>query len=68
MGKFHRNTSVALKSHFTPGPGAYKEGDTKETAPRYGFGSSSREKEYSRRGTPGPGSYEHQEILGNEAP
>ena len=69
IGKDHR-LSHFLKTigHTNPGPGYYRGGSfvDKTQAPRFGFGSSSREKDYigiTRRRRvhvtgPGPGSYE----------
>ena len=78
LGKFGTsNKWVPLVSKLilsNPGPGQYtdsKEDTLKKSAPKYGFGSSTRTEEKStkiRQLFPGPGHYSSQTNLGHEAP
>lgn len=78
LGKFGTsNKGVPLVSKLilaNPGPGQYtdsKEDTLKKSAPKYGFGSSTRTDDQSvklKRLFPGPGQYGSQVNLGHEAP
>lgn len=78
LGKFGTsNKGVPLVSKLilaNPGPGQYtdsKEDTLKKSAPKYGFGSSTRTEEQAtkiKRLFPGPGQYGPQTNLGHEAP
>jgi Sperm-tail PG-rich repeat len=71
MGKDNRK-SYFLKSasYEKPGPGNYStiSFTEKSDAPKFGFGSSVREKDYKKHGgiplVPGPGKYEARTVLG----
>ena len=60
----------------SPGPGTYRYDTTiahstlKQDAPRFGFGTADRDRNPSvgRVVSPGPGSYRHREVMGNDGP
>ena len=58
-----------FKTIVSPGPGCYQQ-SLKPQAPRYSFGSSTREKNYMSKTlhSPGPGQYNAKRVLGNEGP
>lgn len=78
LGKFGiSEKGVPLVSKLiiaNPGPGQYNkpsEEVLKRSAPKFGFGSSTRTEEKStkiKRDFPGPGQYQSQAKIGNEAP
>jgi len=57
-----------LEAKKIPGPGAYNSSEKSKSGPRYGFGSSNRNKEGSSvSGTvPGPGAYQVNDKVGKE--
>ena len=76
MDKNKRDTSVNLKSVYSPGPSQGVEVGkfaSKNDAPKYGFGSEPRDKGYIQRAKaqrmqPGPGDYNHKNIVGKDGP
>jgi hypothetical protein len=60
-------SSLASSTGFVPGPGNYIATMTnKKDAPKYGFGSSKRDNNSTRRlNVPGPGSYKLKSTIGD---
>jgi len=64
--------SFKAQAKASPGPAAYNIKTTLSkhaivsSAPCFGFGTQSREGSRSRLKSPGPGSYQHREIVGKE--
>ena len=53
-----------------PGPGAFEQNKepTLHTAPKFGFGSSTRDEKKSKLNVPGPGTYAAKQVIGKEGP
>jgi len=59
-------SSLMSPSKFVPGPGNYEISlKTKRDAPRYGFGSSTRDGFKTKLNVPGPGSYRLKNSIGD---
>ena len=59
-------SSLTSPTRFVPGPGNYETTlKTKRDAPRYGFGSSTRDGLKTKLNVPGPGSYRLKSTIGD---
>ena len=59
-------SSLMSPSKFVPGPGNYEITlKTKRDAPRYGFGSSTRDGFKNKLNVPGPGAYRLKNSIGD---
>lgn len=65
--KIKLGSSLASSTGFVPGPGKYGVSMTnKKDAPKYGFGSSTRDNTSAKRlNVPGPGSYKLKSTIGD---
>lgn len=65
--KIKLGSSLASTTGFVPGPGNYQSTLTdKKNAPKYGFGSSTRETgQKTKLSVPGPGAYKLKSSIGD---